>query len=1827
MNENVKGNNYERAEDIQKRKKTTSEIVYGVFKAKTFIKPKQREVKSHSEQKMKVSYESSVSSKSHGNKPKRSIPQRSIPGRGIPQGNKRQGDIFAEQGVKDLKRKMTNLVDKKENMQGVFHKSELNSFPKYAQTAFAKDESTERDIMNCVSVRGNKDLSTNMKIDKEKNYFTTNGDHYNNMDHTEKDSERLNNEYNICEKKNEKLQNRLNSSTSKDAFPLNHNAAKHKDDIHIRRNNTSLDAFHKRKRERDEHVDNEKKKPTYSYNKEDYYSAANMYTHTNDVSMHLALNQRRGSNENIAQTGISRIDCMSKTSIIGGTKGEGIMLNDSMRSVFLTEKEKCPYNNNAPGSHHDDNTMCEKSTDVIKNSNIYAKSSGFYPEHDEEKKKKNSDLGHIKCRKTYLYKNIPRSENKIVHFNRNPSGENKSKGEIAITNSMEEENSIIGDTTIESKRKCSNYQSKEQIEGIISNNVKDKSHRVNSTEKKDIYFECKTANTSDSNIKEAELYFPVPSFDEIKKRGSYHTYENYSKSNKMYAHDREDILSRNTEEEGKKDVSARIENSHDNNMKKGDKSFGVNRQKNGDVDDRKVLSEDVFVEISQSATHDKEEEIRFRHCDIFNEIMNKYTGKIVGEIDEKKEFKHGEEATINQADVQEDKTERMLYQTGAQTRKEAVRHAGKIAQREKSNPLSVDTKCSSLRENKGNFQMGNKRFAAPTLSSNRRSIVLKKKILDQIKTEKRDLSENYRRRILYSHKINGISRADTHSDKTNNRIVIHGKSEQCTNHSRIVLEKNNPSINTVISSSKKVNVSNSHTNSQSTASNSVERSLYNRHYNDLIEKHIYSEHFDVNNNIAMQSSLQCKDTPYRGDKNINFVPNMCYAGGDVKTIKWEGKKLKSECESGKKEEVETNQVDQVEGENQINTNTLGEGNKPMSVGEENGEALSEEAPEGREMMAPLEEVAPKVHRSQVIRSGIKSSGIRSGLKSNIRNGVKSSIRRGVRSGIGQHKKGDSSITMSSNSTLSVKSDVQAKGKTNGDDLKCAPTWRATKVNREKGNVICDTMERVERNSTKRKDPCNNSSSRTRLLGVKSKVCITSMGKQSNKKKEDNTHDQKVSNEKGRTNTKIGTTNEGNKTERYIGGKGEGVLSEKANTTEGKKNDTKLNKCKKRAHYFGNPHNTKTNCGDVINEEMEKYKSSMKKKKMKSNSIPPESVKRGNVSQARKGIHKRFDGSGREKEMESDQAVYVTQNSSSDGRKGPGKETTSSISEREDTSSSLSNNEKKEMSYFEWLAMEKKKREEVGNAEGDIVSKTVDGSEKKRMKEEILKDDEKQTMLHPLLAFNLKQNERIYEQDDFVVDKHPIGNGRTGLVFRAIIKKENEKVALKVMAKDTISTLNIERQVLKEIIIQASLNHINILELIAYFEDRTRLFLILELANGGSIRSKMKLKDKPLEEEQVALYVYQIADALSYLHNFNIIHRDLKPDNILIHYSHDHDQNKIYKYGIIKLADFGFSCQLKNRRQKRSTFCGTVDYMPPEIINQVPYDCNVDLWCLGIVIFELLVGFPPFTDDTQERIFDQIKGLNFHFPKSFPLQARELILKLCSKTAEERISAAEVKVHPWGYINMYVAKEEKREEKRIKGKLNCLKNKTLHGEIEHHVTNRDFNKDIEELDLNGLEDDIASSCSASASLAGLKRNRKRKRKPTLAKLSSAATDIETVPYKDAYMHVSQITIFVRIDGEYHNYTKNSELMKLGDKFMTMLHNAMINVQLRKSGKGIFTCYYENKDIKEDLATYFLNQEEVDFIKVDFEDRFPGKRKRPFMGTNMRYTNESLNMDEL
>ncbi|SOV73896.1 conserved Plasmodium protein, unknown function [Plasmodium sp. gorilla clade G3] len=157
---------------------------------------------------------------------------------------------------------------------------------------------------------------------------------------------------------------------------------------------------------------------------------------------------------------------------------------------------------------------------------------------------------------------------------------------------------------------------------------------------------------------------------------------------------------------------------------------------------------------------------------------------------------------------------------------------------------------------------------------------------------------------------------------------------------------------------------------------------------------------------------------------------------------------------------------------------------------------------------------------------------------------------------------------------------------------------------------------------------------------------------------------------------------------------------------------------------------------------------------------------------------------------------------------------------------------------------------------------------------------------------------------------------------------------------------------------------------------------------------------------------------------------------------------------------------------------------------------------------------------------------------------------------------------------------------------CVDNEVINKTQENYLDHRDFEKDMDELDLSGLEYDIEN--------------------------------VEEIAQKDSYNYVTQIYVYIRIDEEYKKYINHLELMRLGQRFMTILQNAMINVQLKKTGTGIFTCFYENKSITEDLATYFLIQKEVDFIEVGFDKRYPEGRHAPITDSDMRVSikNEEL-----
>ncbi|CAF4581581.1 unnamed protein product, partial [Rotaria socialis] len=193
-------------------------------------------------------------------------------------------------------------------------------------------------------------------------------------------------------------------------------------------------------------------------------------------------------------------------------------------------------------------------------------------------------------------------------------------------------------------------------------------------------------------------------------------------------------------------------------------------------------------------------------------------------------------------------------------------------------------------------------------------------------------------------------------------------------------------------------------------------------------------------------------------------------------------------------------------------------------------------------------------------------------------------------------------------------------------------------------------------------------------------------------------------------------------------------------------------------------------------------------------------------------------------------------------------------------------------------------------------------------------------------------------NDFEVGA-PLGRGRFGHVYCVREKKSKYIVALKAIIKDQISTPRLAKQLISEISIQSRLKHPNILRLYGFFHDDQRIFLLLEYAPGGELYRRMQ-KEKILRESEAAGYVYQLCNALSYLHSKQIIHRDIKPENILIGV-----------YGILKLADFGWSAE-RTETNKRTTLCGTLDYLAPEMLNGSGYDEKIDLWCLGVFTYEM-----------------------------------------------------------------------------------------------------------------------------------------------------------------------------------------------------------------------------------------------------------------------------------
>ena len=233
----------------------------------------------------------------------------------------------------------------------------------------------------------------------------------------------------------------------------------------------------------------------------------------------------------------------------------------------------------------------------------------------------------------------------------------------------------------------------------------------------------------------------------------------------------------------------------------------------------------------------------------------------------------------------------------------------------------------------------------------------------------------------------------------------------------------------------------------------------------------------------------------------------------------------------------------------------------------------------------------------------------------------------------------------------------------------------------------------------------------------------------------------------------------------------------------------------------------------------------------------------------------------------------------------------------------------------------------------------------------------------------------------------LGEGSFGCVRMALQKSTRTAYALKAMHKGHLISTNQVNNTVNEKKIMEQCEHPFILQCYGAFNGPKHVHLLLGLALGGELFTRMS-KVGMLKAKDACLYVSMTAAALGFLTARNIAHRDLKPENLLL-------DDK----GYLKLVDFGFAKKIESRT---FTFCGTPDYLAPEILSHAGHNCAVDWWTLGVLTYEMLHGEPPFVEDDQMATFKRIAALDYKIRSHVPPEAKDLIKRMLLTNPSKRI---------------------------------------------------------------------------------------------------------------------------------------------------------------------------------------------------------------------------------
>ncbi|XP_063748505.1 calcium/calmodulin-dependent protein kinase type II subunit gamma-like isoform X12 [Eleginops maclovinus] len=252
----------------------------------------------------------------------------------------------------------------------------------------------------------------------------------------------------------------------------------------------------------------------------------------------------------------------------------------------------------------------------------------------------------------------------------------------------------------------------------------------------------------------------------------------------------------------------------------------------------------------------------------------------------------------------------------------------------------------------------------------------------------------------------------------------------------------------------------------------------------------------------------------------------------------------------------------------------------------------------------------------------------------------------------------------------------------------------------------------------------------------------------------------------------------------------------------------------------------------------------------------------------------------------------------------------------------------------------------------------------------------------------------------------LGKGAFSVVRRCVKKSSGQEYAAKIINTKKLSARD-HQKLEREARICRLLKHPNIVRLHDSISEEGFHYLVFDLVTGGELFEDIVAREY-YSEADASHCISQILESVNHIHQHDIVHRDLKPENLLL-------ASKM-KGAAVKLADFGLAIEVQGDQQAWFGFAGTPGYLSPEVLRKDPYGKPVDIWACGVILYILLVGYPPFWDEDQHKLYQQIKAGAYDFPSpewdTVTPEAKNLINQMLTINPAKRITAEQALKHPW-----------------------------------------------------------------------------------------------------------------------------------------------------------------------------------------------------------------------